>query len=126
MLPTGQRLDALKPGGDALVLGGNIKTEFSRGVVEVSDERQIGYGRLPAQDERRGGEPLIHYAEIVVDAPFKEREHRRVAGRLGEIAQEAIGTEKAVDLLIVENDPAQRLQAFILASRLEFSRALGS
>ena len=48
-----------------------------------------------------------------------------MAGRFCKIAQEPIRPEKAVDLLVVENDPAQRFEPLVLAARQEFSGVLG-
>src|SRR5262249_52606311 len=39
-------------------------------------------------------------------------------------AQEPIGPEEAVDLLVVEDDPAQRLEALLFAARQKLSGAL--
>src|SRR5579884_2051397 len=48
-----------------------------------------------------------------------------MAGRLGEVAQEAKRAEHPIDLLIIEYDPAQRLQPVIVAARQEATRPLG-
>ena len=46
--------------------------------------------------------------------------------RLGrEVLQEAVGSEKAVDLLIVENDPAQAFEPLVLALRRKLAGMLG-
>ena len=71
-------------------------------------------GRV-AQDERPVGKALVDDGEIVVDAALEERHHRRIAGRPREVLQEAVGPEKAVDLLVVEDDPAQRFEPLVLA-----------
>ena len=68
-------------------------------------------------------QPLVDDGEVAVDAALEERHHRRIAGGLGEILQKAKRPEKAVDLLVVENDPAQRFQLLVLALRLEFAGA---
>src|SRR5579863_7061174 len=49
MRPARQRLDAIKPRGDVLMLRGKIKAVFLRRVVEVTGERYVGDGRLRAQ-----------------------------------------------------------------------------
>src|SRR5262249_49109359 len=110
MLPARQRFDAVEPYRDVLVLSGDIEAEFLRWIVEISDQREIGDGRARAEQEGPRREPLVDDGDVVVDAPLEEREHGRIARRLGETPQEAIGAKKAVDLLIVEDDPAQRLE----------------
>src|SRR5262249_20518882 len=45
--------------------------------------------------------------------------------RLGETPQETVRPEEAVDLLVVEDDPAQRLEPLLLALGAELSRPLG-
>jgi hypothetical protein len=47
------------------------------------------------------------------------------SGRLGEVAQEAVGAKAATDFLIVEYDPAQRLPAVVLAAWQKSSGVLG-
>jgi hypothetical protein len=47
------------------------------------------------------------------------------SGRLGEVAQEAVGAEAAADFLIVEYDPAQRLPTVVLAAWQKLSGMLG-
>src|SRR5262249_27478561 len=69
-------------------------------------------------------EALVDDAEIVAKAALEERFGAGIS-RGGEIAQEAVGSEKAVDFLIIENDPAQRLQALVLALGLELAGAVG-
>ena len=78
-----------------------------------------------AENVRPAGEALVDDAERIVDAAFEKFHHRRMAGGFGKIAQEAIRPEKAVDLLIVENDPAQRFEPLVLAARQEFFGMLG-
>src|SRR5213083_414369 len=67
---------------------------------------------------------LSTMAMLFVHAALEECEHARIARRLGETSQEAVRPEKAVDLLVVEYDPTQRLQPLILALGAEFARAL--
>ena len=81
-------------------------------------------GRSPSMNGA-AGEPLVDDGEIAVDAALEERHHRRIAGGLGEVLQEAVRPEKAVDLLVVEDDPAQRFEPLVLALGLEFAGALG-
>ena len=71
------------------------------------------------------GQPLVHDSKVAVDAPFQEGQHRRIARRLGEVFQKAEWTEESVHLLIVENDPAESFEFFVLVLRFEFSGALG-
>ena len=52
-------------------------------------------------------------------------EHRRVAGRLGQGAEESIRAKEAIELLVIEEDPAQRLQPFILICWSELPRPVG-
>ena len=46
-------------------------------------------------------------------------------GGLAKILQEAVRPEKAVDLLVVEDDPAQRFELLVLALGAELAGALG-
>ena len=46
-------------------------------------------------------------------------------GWFREVVQEAVRPERAADLLVVEDDPAQRFEALVVAARQEFSRTLG-
>src|SRR3954469_6766580 len=125
MLPPRQRLDAVAPNRDVLVLPRNVEPEFIRRIVEVGRQREIGDGGARAQHERAGREPLVDNGEVVVDAPLEEREYGGIARRLGEKPQKAIGPEKAVDLLVVENDPTQRLETLVLAIGPELARPVG-
>ena len=125
MLPARQRLDALEPSRDMLVLRRDVEAELFRWIVQVGHQRQVGDGRPLAQHEVAPGEPLIDDLQVAVDPPLEERQHRRVAGRLRKNAQEPVRPEKAVDLLVVEDDPAQRLQPLVLARGRELARALG-
>jgi len=68
-----------------------------------------------AQHERRLGKPLLDDREIAIDAALEKRQHGRIARRPREILQKAV----AIDLLIVENNPAQRFKPCVLARRLE-------
>src|SRR5215469_3531589 len=125
MRPTGKRFDAAEPGGNVLVLRSYVEAEFLRRVVEVADEREVGDGRLRPDDVAAAGEPLVQYSEHVVDSPLEEFQHRRMAWRLRQRAQEAVRPDIAADLLIVEDDPAQRFEAVVLTARLKFAGALG-
>ncbi len=124
MLPPRQRLDAFHPGADRRIILGDIEAEFFRRVIHVGGERDVRDGGTCAQDIGGLGEPLVDDAEIVGKAAREECFGAGIS-RGGEIAQEAVGSEKAVDFLIIENDPAQRLQALVLALRLEFAGAVG-
>src|SRR2546421_12649968 len=125
MFPARQRLDAIEPDRDVAVLRGNIESKLLGRIVEIADQRQVGDGWPRAQNERSGREPLIDDGEVAVDAALEESEHGWIARWLGEVAQESIGTEKAVDLLIIEDDPAQRLELLVIAVRSEFSGFFG-
>src|ERR1700733_8820947 len=120
MFPARQRLDALEPGGDVLVRRWNIEAEFLGRIIEVGDQRQVGDGWLGSENVGAAGEALVDNAERIVDSPLEEFHHRRMTGGFCKIAQETIRPEKAVDLLIVENDPTQRFEPLVLAARLEF------
>src|SRR5215510_11985101 len=109
MLPSRQRFDAVEPYRDVLVLGGDIEAEFFRRIVEISDQREIGDGRARAEQEGPRREPLVDDGDVVVDAPLEARERVWIARRFGETSLKAIGAEKAVGLLIVEDAPAQRV-----------------
>ncbi len=69
--------------------------------------RLLMIGRLPSIRRLEGGE------------------HGGIGRRLGPVPHEAIGAEEPVDLLIVEDEPAQRFQLFLLAHRQEPAGALG-
>src|SRR5262249_2562279 len=103
MLPARQRLDALEPGRDVLVLGGDVEAEFLGRIVKIGDKRKVGDAGAVADNVGASGEALVENAKRVVDAPLEKAEHGRVARRFGEGAQEAIRPEIAVDLLIVED-----------------------
>src|SRR6202041_1311059 len=120
MRPTGQRLDAIEPGGNVLVRRWNIEAELLGRIVKIGDQREVGDGRLGSENVGPAGEALVDNAERIVDAPLEEFHYRRMTGGFCKIAQEAIRPEKAVDLLIVENDPTQRFEPLVLAARLEF------
>src|SRR5262245_123841 len=68
---------------------------------------------------------LSTMARLLSMRPLRKASTAGSPGGLASVAQEAIGAEKAVDLLVVEDDPAQRLEALVLAFRLELARALG-
>src|SRR5205809_6030038 len=101
----------------------DVEAEFLRRVIEISGERHVRDGRAVAEQEFPALKPLVDDAEIAVDASLEEREHGRIARGLREVLQEAIRPKEAVDLLIVENYPAQRFQRFGLALRQIFARA---
>src|SRR5215510_3214432 len=124
VLPARQRRDALEPGRDVLVLAGNVEAELIRRIIEIGNERKVGDGRAVTDNVSVSGEPLVENAKRIVDAPLEKGEHSGVAWRPGESAEKAIGAEIAVDLLIVEDDPAQRFELLVLAVGLELARAL--
>src|SRR3954453_8569088 len=68
-------------------------------------------------------EALVDDPEIAVDAALEERRYGRIGRGLGPVAQKAVWTEKAIDLLVIEDDPAQRFEFLVLALRHEFARA---
>src|SRR4051812_13588392 len=119
MLPARQRLDAAEPGRDVAVSSGDVEAEFLGRIIEIGAERDVGDGRARAENERPASKPFVDNGKIAVDAALQKRHHRRVARRLGEILQEAIRPEEAVDLLVVEDDPAQGFEPLILALRFE-------
>src|SRR5579864_2254925 len=124
MRPTGQCLHAITPSADVLELRADIKAELFRRIIEVSGEGDVGDGRLIAQEERYLGQPLIDDSEVAVDAPLQKSQYGRIAGRAREDFQKPVRSQKAIHLLIVENDPAQRLKAGIFAVRLETTGAV--
>src|SRR5260370_6628620 len=85
----------------------------------------MGDGRPRAEQERPAREALVDNGEVIVGAALEKSEHGRVARRFSETPQEAIRPEKAVDFLIVEDDPAQRLKPFVLALGAELARPVG-
>ncbi len=97
------------------------KPNSSGRIIEITRERDIGDGRVIADDERRTRQPLVENAERVVDPALQERHRARIAGGFGEVAQEAIRPEIAVELLVVEDDPAQRFQPLVFGERMEFA-----
>ena len=56
---------------------------------------------------------------------LEECQHSRISRSLCEILQEAERPEESVDLLVVEDYPAQGLQLFVLALRFELAGVLG-
>src|SRR5262249_24901298 len=106
-------------------LSGDLETEFLRRVIEVAGQRYIGDGRLRAQNKGAARQALVENGQRAFSAALKQIEHRRMAGRLSANAKETAGAEVATELLIVEDDPAQRFQPLILSVRHEFSRVLG-
>jgi hypothetical protein len=125
MGPSGQRLDAAEPRADILVFGGHIETEFIGRIVEITDQREVGDGRLRPEDEGAAREALVENAERAVAPAFEEFDHGRIAPRLGEPVQEAIRSERAVELLVVENYPAPDFQLLFGAARQKFPRTFG-
>src|SRR5205814_4248024 len=101
------RLHALAPRSDRRMILADVEAEFFRRVVEISRKRHVRDGRPVAEQESAALEPLVDDAEIAVDASLEEREHGGIARRLREVLQEAVRPKEAVDLLIVEDDPAQ-------------------
>src|SRR6185437_834196 len=85
----------------------------------------VGGSRSVADQERRLLQPLVDDAERTERARLERIHDRGVAGWLGEVLQKAIRPEEAVDLLVVEDDPAQRLEFFVLALRLVLTAAVG-
>ena len=122
MRPARHRLDAVEPGADVFVLRGNVKAELVGRVVKIAGHGNIGDGRLGAQQVRVARQSLVDDRERAEGAAFEEVHDNRVAERLGEVAQKAVGAEIAADLLIVEDDPAQGFEPIVFAARQEFSR----
>src|SRR4029077_6875888 len=123
MRPAGERLDALTPGGDRRMLLADVEAELLRRIIEVPCKRHVRDGGPLAEQESAALQPFVDDAEIAVDATLEKGEHGRIARGLGEVLQETIGPEKAIDLLIVENDPAQCFQLFVLALGQVFAGA---
>src|SRR3954452_2431356 len=123
MLPARQRLDALALGGDRRMLLGYVEAELFGRVVEVAGKRHVRDGRPVAEQEFAAFEPLVDDGEIAVDASLEEGEHGWVAGGLREVLQKPVWPEETIDLLIVEDDPAQRFELLFFALRQIFSSA---
>src|SRR6476646_5506398 len=104
MFPPRERLDALAPGVDRRVILADVEAELLGRVVKVARKRDVRDGRPIPEQEFAALEPLIDNAEVAVDAPLEEGEHAGIATGLRKVFQEAIGAEKAVDLLIIEDD----------------------
>src|SRR6478672_3315552 len=124
MRPVRQRLDPREPTGDRRVVARNIAPEFLSRVVEVARERNVGDGRTRAKHERRFREPLVQDGERVVDAALEKRHAARV-GLGGKVLQEPVRTEIAVDLLVIEQEPAQALQLLIVILWSKLAGAIG-
>src|SRR5579864_6136361 len=98
MFPSRQRLDALHKGADRRVVLGKVEAEFVRRIIEISDHREVDDGRPVAENVGSGREALVDDAERVGEPALEESFPGLVAGR-GEIAQESIWPEIAVDFL---------------------------
>src|SRR5690348_3998706 len=124
MLPAGQGLDAVEPPGDRRMGARDVEAEFLGRIVEVADERDVRDGRALAEHECAAGQPLLEDREIAVDAALEKCKHGRIAGRTRQRLEEAERPEEAVELLVVEDDPAQRLESLVLALRRELAGAV--
>src|SRR5437868_1620602 len=71
MLPARQRLDALEPGRDVLVLGGDVEAELIRRIIEIGDQREVCDGRAVTDNIGTSREPFVENAEHVIDAAFE-------------------------------------------------------
>src|SRR5437868_300061 len=101
----------------------DVEAEFFDRVKQISGERDVRDGGPLAEQEFAGLKSLVDDAEIAVDAASKKCVDSGIGWRLHPVPQKTIGSQKSVDLLIVEDDPAQRFQLFILALRQVFARA---
>ncbi len=110
---------------DRRIVLGDIETEFFGWIVEIGGHRNIGDRRLVADEEFPSGQPLVDDCEISVDPALEKRQDGGVARRLGEILEKSKWTEESIDFLIVENDPTQGFEFFVLALRFELARAAG-
>src|SRR5262245_59914105 len=52
VFPARERLDAIEPDRDVLVLRRNVEAELLRRIVEIADQRKVGDGRSRTQHER--------------------------------------------------------------------------
>lgn len=86
---------------------GNIEAELFRRIIKVGGHRNIGDRRFVADQILATAQPLVDDRKVVVDASFQERKDSRIALRFGKAFQKTEWTQKSVDLLIVEDDPAQ-------------------
>src|SRR4051794_29229016 len=125
VLPAWKRFDAIKPGGDVLVLSRYVETEFVRRIIEIADQRNVGDRGAFAQDEGRLRQALVHNRKRVVDAALEKREHLRMPRWSSDEAQEAIRTEIAVDLLVIEDDPAQCIEPLLFPGWLKLAETIG-
>src|SRR5262245_1877339 len=91
--PSGQGPYPLAPRRD-MRAGRGIETEFFGWEIEISGQRDIRDGGLGAEEKRLPRQSFLDDGEVVVDASLEEGQHGGVAGRLGEAAQETIGTEE--------------------------------
>ena len=125
MRPAGQSLHAVEPRADVLVLSRDVEAELLGRIIEIAGQRYVGDGRRDAQNVRTTRQALVENGQCAVGPALEEFHHRRMAGWFREVVQEAVGPERAADLLVVEDDPAQRFEALVVAARQEFSRTLG-
>src|SRR5512136_2095311 len=125
MLPAWQRPHAFEPSSDRGIIFGDVESEFLGRVIKIAGHGNIGDGRLVAYEEQPPCQSLVDDSKVAVDAPLKKRQYCWVAWGLCEILQEPQRTEEAVDLLIVENDPAQRFQFLVVVFRFELSATFG-
>ena len=68
---------------------------------------------------------LLTIARLPSIRPFRNARTAGSPGGLAKFLRKRNGPEEAVDLLIVENDPAQRLELFVFAFGLELAGASG-
>jgi hypothetical protein len=106
MLPARQCLDALQPGRNVAVFGRDVEPKFLWRIIKVSNQRKVGDRHPVTQNVGPRCEPLVDNAEVVVDAALQKSQNGRITRRPRQCAQEAVGAEIAVDLLVVEDDPA--------------------
>src|SRR5947209_20163533 len=107
-----QYFDALAPFGDRWMILADVETEFFDRIKEISGERYVRDCRPLTEQEIPALEPFVDDAEIAVDAPLEKRMDSGISRRLHPVPQKTIRPQESIDLLIVEDDPAQGLKPF--------------
>src|SRR5688572_27458514 len=122
MLPTRKLRNATRPRKQVRELRAVDRRRLL--VIVIAHKREVRDRRLLAQNERARGEVLVDDAEGPEYAAAQELDHRRICALLNadQPAQRRVIARK---LVIVEEDPAQDLEALLRAPAAETAGALG-
>ncbi len=93
-------------------------------VVLVADQREVGDGRLRAEQEGLLRQMLVDDAEGAERAAAQEFQHRGIAA-LHDALQETQGRVVARELVVVEQHPAQDFQPLVLVAAAVPAEAVG-